>query len=211
MKDAVGDRLPTFTPQQSAAVKGSHDFYGLNHYTTKYVMNSPVPPESDGWDDDQGTIVTPIGADGKPIGPEADSSWLYVVPYGMRYILNWIRNRYNSPPIYITENGVDVPGESSMPLDQALNDTFRIEFYETYIDNVMLAVADGVDVKAYFAWSFMDNYEWADGYNKRFGTHYVDYNNNLTRYQKQSAIWYSNRIKRSRLMNMEGGDQYEYV
>eukprot|EP00456_Euglypha_rotunda_P021862 TRINITY_DN18626_c0_g1_i2.p1 TRINITY_DN18626_c0_g1~~TRINITY_DN18626_c0_g1_i2.p1 ORF type:complete len:193 (+),score=25.57 TRINITY_DN18626_c0_g1_i2:42-581(+) len=157
-------------------------------------MNRAVPAVSGGWDDDQGTTVT-AEKDGVPIGPPADSNWLYVVPWGIRYMLNWIDKRYGHPAIYITENGVDVPNESQMTLDQALNDTFRIEFYQNYTDNVMLAYGDGVDVRAYFAWSLMDNFEWADGYNKRFGMHYVDYNNNLTRYQKQSALWFANRAK----------------
>jgi len=194
MKSAVGSRLPQFTADQSVQIKGSWDFYAMNHYTTKYVSNRPIPNPSAGWDDDQGTSVTAY-KDGVPIGPPADSNWLFVVPYGIRYMLGWISKRYGHPAIYITENGVDVPGESNMTLDQALNDTFRVNFYQNYTDNVMLAVGDGVDVRSYFAWSLMDNFEWADGYNKRFGMHYVDYNNNLTRYQKQSALWYANRAK----------------
>jgi len=195
MKTAVGSRLPQFTPDQSKALLGTWDFYGLNHYTSKYIQNRPIPNPSDGWNDDQGTTVTPYGPDGQPIGPPADSSWLFVVPEGIYNILKWISDRYDYPPIFITENGVDVPGESSMSLADALNDTFRVNFYSGYIDNVMRAVSEGVDVRAYFAWSLMDNFEWADGYNKRFGLHYVDYNDNLKRYQKQSAIWYGNRIK----------------
>jgi len=195
MKDGAGNRLPKFTTEQSQQLKGSWDFYAMNHYTSKYVANRPIPNPSDGWDDDQGTTVTPY-KDGVPIGPPADSDWLFVVPTGIRNTLNWVSRRYGRPAIYITENGVDVPGESNMTLQQALNDTFRINFYQNYIDNVMLANGtDGVDIRSYFAWSLLDNYEWQDGFNKRFGLHYVDYNNNLTRYQKQSAVWYTNRIK----------------
>jgi len=194
MKDLVGARLPQFTAMQKAQLNGSWDYFGLNHYTTGYSQNNPNPNPLGGWDSDQHVTVLQY-RNGTIIGPRADSSWLYVVPWGIRSMLHWVANRYGNPPIYITENGVDVPGESNMTLDQALNDTFRINFYQNYIDNVMLAVGDGVDVRSYFAWSLMDNFEWADGYNKRFGMHYVDYNNNLTRYQKQSALWYANRTK----------------
>ena len=75
-----------------------------------------------------------------------------------------------------------------------MNDTFRIRFYDGYITQVTRAKSEGSDVRGYFAWSMMDNFEWADGYSKRFGLHYVNYSNNLTRHAKQSAYWFSNYI-----------------
>jgi len=128
--------------------------------------------------------------DGIPIGQQADSSWLWVVPWGLRKVLHWVYERYNTP-IIITENGVDVPDESSLPLDQALNDTFRVDYINGYTHNMLLAMQDGVPVQGYFCWSLMDNFEWADGYSKRFGLHYVDYAHGLKRYQKKSAAFYS--------------------
>ena len=149
-------------------------------------------PECDGvdcdWFTDQYTNVSPENQhNGTMIGVKADSDWLYVVPWGIRKLLLWIADRYDNPPIYITENGVDVPDENEMPMDQALDDMFRVHFYRDYIGNASQASSDGVDVRGYFAWSLMDNFEWADGYSKRFGLHYVDYDNNRTRYQKNSA------------------------
>jgi beta-glucosidase len=68
-------------------------------------------------------------------------------------------------PFIVTENGVDVPGESEMSLELALNDTFRISYYSDYLANVKLAIEeDGVDVRGYFAWSLLDNFEWTDGF-----------------------------------------------
>ncbi len=91
-----------------------------------------------------------------PIGPTADSDWLRVVPWGMRRALNYINQHYNAPWIIITENGVDVPGEGLMPLEQALNDTFRVNYYSAYLDNVAKAMnEDSVSVLGYFAWSLM--------------------------------------------------------
>jgi len=194
MKDLVGTRLPAFTPDQKISLRGSHDFFALNHYTSTYASHPVSPPPTDpSWDSDQNAFLT-REKDGKFIGPAADSSWLYVVPWGIRRMLNWVNDRYQDTEIYITENGVDVPKESSMPLQEALNDTFRVNFLKDYIAEVGNAIQDGVPVKGYFLWSLMDNFEWADGYSKRFGIHYVDYTNGEKRYQKNSAKWYSNFI-----------------
>lgn len=81
----------------------------------------------------------------------ADSDWLYVYAPGIRSILNWIQHRYQPKMIYVTENGVDVPNESEMPIPQALNDTFRQNYIHDYLAEVSKAVMqDGVNVKAYY-------------------------------------------------------------
>ena len=120
------------------------------------------------------------------------------VPWGIRANLNWIAARYNNPKIYITENGCDVVGESELPLAKALHDKFRVEFYRNYTTNVLLAAhVDGVNVQGYYAWSLLDNFEWADGYDMRFGLVYVDgvgETNGGTRHPKDSAKWLSSRI-----------------
>jgi beta-glucosidase len=109
----------------------------------------------------------------------AESSWLLVYPQGLRGLLKWVDKRYNHTPVYVFENGVSVPGETSLPIEEAVHDTFRLNYYNDYISNMASAInEDGVDVRGYFAWSLMDNFEWADGYNVRFGMVYVDYNDN---------------------------------
>ena len=158
---------------------------------------NPVTP-SDGWSDDQGTIVSNTDVNGELIGPQADSDWLNVVPTGIYDLLIWLNKRYNKPMFLITENGVDVPGESEMSLEQALKDTFRIDYYSSYLDNVMKAITSGVNVGGYFAWSLVDNFEWNNGYSCRFGLNYIDYTNNLTRIPKDSSKWYSNFTKYNR-------------
>lgn len=67
---------------------------------------------------------------GVPIGEQADSEWLYVVPWGLRRLLNYINKRYHHPQIYITESGVDVPNENDIPYPQVLQDEFRIKYYK---------------------------------------------------------------------------------
>jgi beta-glucosidase len=90
------------------------------------------------------------------------------------------------------ENGVSVPGESQLPISQAVHDDFRVNMYRDYIANIIDAITvDGVNLKSYFGWSLMDNFEWDDGYNSRFGMTYVDYKNDQKRYLKDSIIWYS--------------------
>ncbi len=130
MVDRVGTRLPSFTPEQSERLIRSSDFYGLNHYTSKYVSNCPFTGDlSNGWGDDQETCVSKYDSNGNIIGAQAASDWLQVVPSGIHDILLWVQKRYNNPVILITENGVDVPGESDLSLEDALHDTFRIDFY----------------------------------------------------------------------------------
>lgn len=133
-------------------------------------------------------------AEGELIGPQADSDWLNVVPSGMYDLLTWLAARYHNPIFLITENGVDSPGESTMALEDAIHDTFRIDYYSSYLASVMKAIGDGVNVQGYFAWSLMDNFEWNNGYNCRFGLTYVDYAQNLTRYPKDSSKWYAEYI-----------------
>lgn len=118
MVQAVGSRLPQFTQAESARLRGSWDFYGLNHYTTKYAENRPLAGISNGWGDDQETTMSPYDLNGNLIGPQAESPWLNVVPQGMYGILLWLKKRYNSPPILITENGVSCPGESSLTIQE---------------------------------------------------------------------------------------------
>lgn len=200
MKSHIGKRLPTFTEEEKRALKGSSEFFGLNHYTSRYIKpNKKYNPNDTpiDWYHDTGCIATAEDINGQPIGEIADSDWLYVVPWGMRRILNWINKRYDNPPLYITENGVDAPGESTMPLQKALDDTFRVNYLASYLSEVSKAINDDkCNVQAYFVWSLMDNFEWAAGYSKRFGIHYVDYNSqSKTRYAKKSAQWYSQLIK----------------
>jgi len=196
MKERVGKRLPSFTEEEKILLKGSSDFFGLNHYWSNYAFHTDNP-EGEGYFKDRGCYLTPE-KDGELIGPKADSGWFFVVPRGMRGILNWVWKRYNNPDIYITENGVDVPNESLLPLQEALNDTFRVNFYRDYLSELEKAIVeDGVKVLGYMAWSLLDNFEWADGYEKRFGLYYVDYKDNMKRYPKRSVSWFRDYIKSS--------------
>ena len=154
MRRQLGSRLPTFTPEESALIKGSSDFYGMNTYTSDYIKHKSTPASVL---DYMGNVeITKIGQDGKEMGPQAESFWLQDVPWGFRKILNWAWNRYGLP-IYVTENGVSVPGENALKLPEVLNDTFRIRYYEGYLNAMLDAIhVDGVKVLGYMAWSLLE-------------------------------------------------------
>ncbi|KAI0659353.1 beta-glucosidase 1A [Cubamyces menziesii] len=169
VKEMIGDRLPDFTEEEIAVVKDSSDFFGLNTYTTQLVQ--------DGGDNEiQGNVkYTFTRPDGTQLGKQAHVPWLQSYPPGFRSLLNYLWETYKKP-IYVTENGFAAKGENVLPVDQVVKDTDRVEYFQGYTDALLRAVTeDGVPVKGYFAWSLLDNFEWADGYDTRFGVTYVDF------------------------------------
>ncbi|KIK34238.1 glycoside hydrolase family 1 protein [Suillus luteus UH-Slu-Lm8-n1] len=191
MKQMLRERLPEFTPEELKVVKGSSDFYGMNTYTTNLCR--------DGGDDEfQGLVeYTFIRPDGTQLGTQAHCAWLQDYPQGFRHLLNYIWKRYKLP-IYVTENGFAVKDEHSKPIEEALQDDDRVNYFKGITASLKAAVLeDGVDVRAYFPWSFLDNFEWADGYVTRFGVTYVDYETQQ-RYPKESAKflvkWFGDNI-----------------
>ncbi|XP_073010429.1 beta-glucosidase 24-like [Typha latifolia] len=194
MRTIVGDRLPKFTKQQSKMVKGSFDFIGLNYYTARYVHALPISNRvNKSYNTDSLTNKT-VERNGIPIGPKAGSTWLYIYPKGIRDLLRYTKTTYNNPIIYITENGVDEINDE-LSLREALKDNFRIEFYKQHLSYVQRAIREGVNVRGYFAWSLLDNFEWMDGYTVRFGINYVDYKDGLKRYPKTSSLWFQKFLK----------------
>jgi beta-glucosidase len=186
LKQSLGNLLPRFTDDEKRLLKGSYDFFGLNHYTSRYISAGAITTQNPA-----GIVTHEQDVNGKPIGPVAASDWLLVVPWGFQKLLKYVWNRYETP-IIVTENGCDAPGEDEMPLQQAIHDTFRVKYFQEYLTNMLEAIESGVQMQGYFAWSFMDNYEWSDGYSKRFGVTYVDYAHGLTRYPKDSATLLTN-------------------
>ncbi|KAF3622550.1 putative charged multivesicular body protein 7-like [Capsicum annuum] len=98
-----------------------------------------------------------------------------------------MKKYYNNPPVYVTECGM---GESNIDdVARGTNDVQRVDFYKRHITALHRSFREGVNVKAFFAWSFFDNFEWGSGYTQRFGINFIDYKNNLKRYPKRSALW----------------------
>ncbi|KAM4082571.1 hypothetical protein ACJW30_11G185300 [Castanea mollissima] len=205
MRVLVGTRLPIFTESQSKMLKGSLDFLGVNYYTARYADDSTSSSSvnlSYTTDSLVNLTITLFNAtaekDGIPIGQPTAADWLFVYPRGIRELMLYVKKKYNNPPIYITENGVD--DNDSLPIQKALNDSLRIKYYHCHLSNLLKAIRAGVDVRGYFAWSFLDNFEWESGYTLRFGITYVDYKNGLTRYLKSSAFWFKNFLQKENVI-----------
>ena len=95
-------------------------------------------------------------------------------PAGLTETLRWVQERTGSLPLYVTENGAAFPDPAHVP-PEGLNDALRVEYYRAHLRAVLEARRAGVDVRGYFAWSLLDNFEWSLGYAKRFGIVHVDY------------------------------------
>ncbi|GBG93475.1 hypothetical protein CBR_g71196, partial [Chara braunii] len=197
MRKRMGCKLPSFTAEESALLRGSIDFLGVNFYTSAYVADCPsskLSPPTFSVDAAAG-VTTSQFRDGQPIGERAASSWLYITPEGIGNLLLWITKTYDPPAIYITENGMDEDDNPELPLQERLRDPKRVQFYNDYLLSVSSAMSKGAPVQGYFAWSLLDNFEWAEGYTKRFGVHYVDFKNGQARYRKSSAYWWADFLK----------------
>lgn len=214
-------RLPKFTPDQKELLLSARpDWVGFNPYTGRYVeMGKSVPRnQSKGSWEDMHVEWFDTDMNGKKIGEQAESDWIYVVPWSIRRWINWLDKRYEKTPsfffeffsvfcyywspltfwtVYITENGCSAPKEDEKPLEEALNDTFRLNYLKSYIEEVYNArVIDKCNIQGYYVWSFLDNFEWNGGYKYRFGINYVDFKDpKLTRYQKASSLWYSKLVQ----------------
>jgi beta-glucosidase len=120
--------------------------------------------------------------------PTTDFGWP-VVPDGLREILTTFRDRYGDrlPPLYVTESGCSY--HDRVGPDGAVHDPARIDYHDAHLRAVAAAVAGGVDVRGYFVWSLMDNFEWAAGFDERFGLVHVDFATQ-ERTPKDSYRWY---------------------
>ncbi|KAG9446943.1 hypothetical protein H6P81_013071 [Aristolochia fimbriata] len=90
---------------------------------------------------------------------------------------------------------MDDEDDAALPLHEVLDDKLRVRYFKEYLAGVAQSIRDGTNVKGYFSWFFLDNFEWAQGYTKRFGIVFVEYKNGLTRHPKSSALWFSRFLK----------------
>jgi beta-glucosidase len=122
--------------------------------------------------------------------PRTHMNW-EVYPEGIAEVVSRVAKEYDAPPIYITENGCAYPDEL---VDGAVDDPNRVAYLNSHLAELAKAVSNGVDVRGYFLWSLMDNFEWAWGYSRRFGILHVDYETQK-RTPKTSAHWYRALLK----------------
>jgi beta-glucosidase len=157
------------------------DFVGLNVYTPEYVR-----------------------ADASPLGyaiekrqssfPRMASDWLYIGPEVIYWAVRNVSDIWKPRELYITENGCSA--DDVVTASGRVEDTDRVMYLRNHLTHLHRAASEGYPIKGYFLWSLMDNFEWADGYSKRFGIHYVDFKTQA-RTPKLSAEWYREVIARN--------------
>jgi beta-glucosidase len=169
-------------PGDMARAAFDFDFIGLQNYFRMVIRHSWFTPYA--W-------AREIKAKHRGIKETTHMDW-EVYPEGIYRIIKQFSQYPNMPEIIITENGAAFP---DMLQNGVVNDPQRTDFYQRYLAAILRAKQEGIHVGGYFAWSLMDNFEWAEGYRPRFGLVYVDYPTQQ-RIVKQSGFWFQEFLKR---------------
>jgi beta-glucosidase len=181
----LGPLLPDLASDDLGAISRPLDFLGVNYYRRHLVRADPRSGAP--------TVVDPRGAEVTGMGWE-------VYPDGLYELLLRLRDEYEIPRLYVTENGAaftDSRRNGHVP------DPERTSYLERHIDAVARALEAGVPVAGYFVWSLLDNFEWSRGYSQRFGLVYVDFET-LERVPKSSYRWYRDFISAQRKADVPG-------
>ncbi len=165
-----------------ATIASPADFFGVNYYLRHRVRADPSDLERGA------TFLPPMG--------RTTAMGIGIHPEGLEELLRRISSDYTALPLYVTENGAAF--HDYVDPEGAINDDERVAFFDGHLRAVQRAIAAGVDVRGYFAWSLLDNFEWAEGYAKRYGLVYVDFGTQV-RIPKRSAHWYRRVIEGNRL------------
>ena len=168
-------------PEDPALLKFDFDFIGVQNYTRVVVRGSQFMP----W-----LLGIPVSPKRKKLGPVTGMGW-EVYPEGIYRALKFYE-KYPVNDIYVTENGAAFRDVLS---GVEVHDPERISFFKAYLKQVLKAKNEGIKVKGYFAWSLLDNFEWADGYTKRFGLVYIDFQSQA-RHIKDSGHWFREFLKK---------------
>uniref|UniRef100_A0A2P2JV87 Beta-glucosidase 11 isoform X1 n=3 Tax=Rhizophora mucronata TaxID=61149 RepID=A0A2P2JV87_RHIMU len=185
IKKIAGSRIPVFTIHESRMVKGSFDFIGVNYYNTYYIKDN-----SDSWKLEQRDVLTDMAVEMLIDRDNIIPNEFPTRPWGLQAILEYIKQAYGNPPVYIHENGQMTRRNSS------LEDTSRVKFLHAHMGSVLDSIRNGSNVRGYFVWSLLDVLELLDGYETGFGLYFVDLDDpDLRRYPKLSANWYSLFLK----------------
>lgn len=175
----LGADAPHFTAEEMKVISAPLDMIGLNVYNPVYVRAAATPA---------GYQIVPRPAD----FPHMASPWLTLGPESIRWAVRFTNELWKPKVIYITENGCSAADK--MTAEGEVLDSGRAMYLRNYLVELERAIAEGAPVKGYFLWSLLDNFEWADGYDKRFGIVYVDFETQK-RTPKLSAQFYSSVIR----------------
>jgi beta-glucosidase len=179
MPEMFGPAWPQWTADELRQVRQPIDFVGVNYYLKLDVCDDPQagPPRAR-------IVLTPNC-------PRTATDW-EIYPPGLTAILEWIKSRYGDLPLYITENGAAFD-DAVLP-NGAINDRPRVQYLHDHLRAARQAIDAGVDLRGYFLWSLLDNFEWQSGYSKPFGIVHVDFDTQR-RTPKASSQFYSNVIR----------------
>jgi beta-glucosidase len=180
LREIFGEAWPEWSAEDMALIKQPIDFLGVNYYTRRVERHHPdyLPLR---------TKHVP-----QPQHIETATNW-EVFPEALTRVLLWVTERYGHLPVYITENGAAFY-DSPHTIDGRIEDPLRVEYYRQHLRAAHEAMKQGVNLRGYYAWSLLDNYEWALGYSKRFGIVHVDYSTQQ-RTIKSSGRYYSSVIQ----------------
>ena len=177
------DNSPEYTADEMKAAATPIDFLGFNYYKADTVIPS---------DDSKGFEILKNPLD----FPKTDMGWT-INPEGLYWSLRFINELAPAMPIFITENGIAL--RDRVEEDGSIRDIDRIQYMRSHLASVAKALEEDIPVKGYFAWSLLDNFEWASGYAKRFGLVRVDYQS-MERRVKESGKYYGEIIRRRTLL-----------
>jgi beta-glucosidase len=178
----AGRGAPQFTAEDLRIISSPIDFLGLNVYKPDhYIIAADTP---------RGFALAPFPAS----FPHMDPSWLMVGPEAMYWAPRHAARLWNVKSIYVTENGTSAA--DAPDTDGNIFDVDRIMYLRNYLSQLQRATSEGIPVAGYFVWSLLDNFEWADGLNKRFGLYRVDFETQR-RTPKLSASFYRETIRRN--------------
>ena len=169
--------LDAIEPGDLETIAQPIDFLGVNFYRPNVVMAR-----------DDGSV---LGFADVPLDAELTAMGWPVVPQALTELLVRVKRDYGDLPLFITENGAAF--EDHLNGNGIVEDPRRVAYIQAHLAAVEQAIAAGVDVRGYYVWSLLDNFEWEHGYSKRFGIVYVDYETQR-RIPKRSAVWYRDRI-----------------
>ena len=178
----TGTDAPKFTPDDLAVISSPVDFVGLNVYMPDHYVIAA--------DNEHGYTLAPFPAS----FPHMDAPWLRFGPETMYWTPRHVAKLWNVKSIYITENGTS--GTDQPLADGSISDLDRVMYLRNYLTQLQRATSEGVPVHGYFLWSLLDNFEWSDGFEKRFGLHRVDFETQR-RTPKLSASFYRETIARN--------------
>jgi beta-glucosidase len=176
MKDIFGEAWPDWSNDDMTLICQPIDFLGVNYYKRSISRHDPE------------TLPMRVSGVHQPESVHTDLQWEVYAP-ALTDVLLWIKARYGDLPLYVTENGAAFP-DPPKAVEGRVDDPLRVEYLRGHLHAIRNAMQQGVDLRGYFVWSLLDNFEWSHGFSPRFGIIHVNYETQQ-RTIKSSGRYYS--------------------